>query len=252
LNAMNLVDLVLVFAGGMIGGSYGTLVGGNSLITIPLLIFLGLPPHVALGTDRVGVSGLTIAGWYKFHEKGWINYRIGWVTGLASLAGALLGANLVMEVPATLLRKVIALATLGGLALVALNPRLGLEEKDHLITKRQYQLGLLVAFLVGIYGGSFGVMAGTFSLYVILFVFKQTFLNGTATAKVSACMLAIAAATVFISKGAVHYPMAVAMFFGCATGSYFGAHYSDRIGNAWIRRLFIGIVLIMVIKLLIP
>jgi uncharacterized membrane protein YfcA len=46
--------------------------------------------------------------------------------------------------------------------------------------------------------------------------------------------------------------MAAAMFFGCAIGSYFGAHYSDRIGNVWIKRLFIVMVLIMAIKLLIP
>jgi uncharacterized membrane protein YfcA len=113
-------------------------------------------------------------------------------------------------------------------------------------------VGLGIAFLVGIYGGFFGIMAGTFALYVLLFIFKQSFLRGAATAKISSFMLTTTAAVVFAWKGAIHYRMAAAMFSGCAIGSYIGAHYSDRVGNVWIRRLFIGIVLIMVVKLLIP
>ncbi len=249
---MDWVSLSVVFAAGIVGGSFGTLVGGTSLITIPLLIFLGLPPHMALGTDRVGVAGLTLVGWYKFHEKGWINYKIGLATGLAALVGSFLGANLVMEVSVAFLKKVIALATLGGVALVTVNPKLGTEERDCPIPARLFWTGLGVSFLVGIYGGFFGVMAGTFALYVLLFVFRLSFLRGAATAKISAFMLTTTAAIVFAWKGAIHYPLAAAMFCGCAIGSYIGAHYSDRIGNVWIRRLFIAIVLIMVIKLLIP
>jgi uncharacterized membrane protein YfcA len=150
------------------------------------------------------------------------------------------------------LKKVIALATLGGVALVAVNPRLGTEEGDHPIPARRFWVGLGIAFLVGIYGGFFGIMAGTFALYVLLFIFKQSFLRGAATAKISSFMLATTAAVVFAWKGAIHYRMAAALFSGCAIGSYIGAHYSDRVGNVWIRRLFIAIVLVMVVKLLIP
>ncbi|MDI7258576.1 MAG: sulfite exporter TauE/SafE family protein [Thermodesulfobacteriota bacterium] len=242
---------MVVFVVGIIGGSYGTLVGGTSLITIPLFIFLGLPPHTAIGTDRLGISGLTIAGWYKFHEKGLIDYKIGLATGFAALVGSFLGANLVMEISVAILKKVVAIATLGGVILVAVQPNLGIDRRDHIITKPEYGMGLAATFLVGVYGGFYGAMAGTFSLYVLLFVFKRTFLEGTATLKISAFMMTTTAALVFASKGAIHYPMAAAMFSGCAIGSYFGAHYSDRIGNVWIKRIFIVMVLIMVIKLLI-
>jgi len=81
---MDLVSLLIVFVVGIIGGSYGTLVGGTSIITIPVLIFLGLPPHTAIGTDRLGIAGLTITGWYKFHEKGLINYPIALRLGVAA------------------------------------------------------------------------------------------------------------------------------------------------------------------------
>ncbi|NWF93867.1 MAG: sulfite exporter TauE/SafE family protein [Syntrophaceae bacterium] len=248
---MDLFSLSIVFIAGILGGCYGTLVGGTSLITIPVLIFLGLPPHTAIGTDRLGITGLTSVGWYKFHEKGWINYRIALVMGISALVGSFFGANLVLQISVALLRRVIAITTVLMLILVVVQPRLGVEKRDRIIRRREYGVGILISFIIGIYGGFYGAMAGTFLLYLSLFVFKQTFLEGTATLKLPSLMMTTVAAAVFASKGAIDYPLAAAMFLGCGIGSYFGAHYSDRIGNVWIKRLFILIVLIMAIKLLI-
>lgn len=237
---------------GILGGSYGALVGGTSLITIPVLIFLGLPPHTAIGTDRLGITGLTSMGWYKFHEKGLIHYRIALVMGVAALIGSFLGANLVLQISVALLRKIIAIVTVLILILVVGQPKLGVEKKDRIIKRYEYGIGIFISFIVGIYGGFYGAMAGTFLLYILLFIFKQTFLESTATLKLPSFMMTTMAALVFAIKGAIDYPMAAAMFLGCAIGAYVGAHYSDRIGNVWIKRLFILIILIMAIKLLIP
>lgn len=237
---------------GILGGSYGALVGGTSLITIPVLIFLGLPPHTAIGTDRLGITGLTSMGWYKFHEKGLIHYRIALVMGVAALIGSFLGANLVLQISVALLRKIIAIVTVLILILLVGQPKLGVEKKDRIIKRYEYGIGIFISFIVGIYGGFYGAMAGTFLLYILLFIFKQTFLESTATLKLPSFMMTTMAALVFAIKGAIDYPMAAAMFLGCAIGAYVGAHYSDRIGNVWIKRLFILIILIMAIKLLIP
>ena len=247
-----MLALLTIFVVGIIGGSYGTLVGGTSIITIPVLIFLGLPPHTAVGTDRLGVTGLVITGWYKFHEKGLIDYRIALIMGIPALIGSFLGANLVLEIPVALLKKIIAVVTVLILILVIAQPKLGVEKREHIIKKRAYGTSILISLGIGIYGGFYGAMAATLFLYVLLFIFKRTFLESTATLKPSSFMMTTMAATVFASKGAIHYPMAGAMFLGCAIGSYFGAHYSDRIGNVWIKRIFILIVLIMAIKLMIP
>ena len=249
---MDLVSLLIVFVAGIIASSFGTLVGGTSLITIPVLIFLGLPPYTAIGTDRLGISGLTSMGWYKFHEKGLINYPIALRMGVVALIGSFFGANLVLEISIALLKKILAITTGLLLILVVAQPKLGREKRDRPIKRHEYGAGMFVSFFIGIYGGFYGAMAGTFLLYVLLFIFKQTFLESTATLKIASLMMTTMAAVVFAIKGVIDYPLAAAMFMGCAIGSYFGAHYSDRIGNVWIRRLFIVIVLIMVIKLMIP
>ena len=249
---MDLSGLSIIFFASIIGGSFGTLVGGTSLLTIPVLIFLGLPPHTAIGTDRLGIAGLTTVGWYKFHQKGLIHYPISLWMGVAASIGSLLGANLALGISMGLLRKIIAIATVVIFIIVIAQPRLGLEKRKRGIKGRAYGTGIFISFVIGIYGGFYGAMAGTFLLYVLLFVFEKTFLEGAATLKLTSLMMTTVAAAVFASKGAIDYPMAAAMFLGCAIGSYIGAHYSDRIGNVWVKRLFIVIVLMMVVKLLIP
>jgi len=247
---MDPINLLIVFIAGIIGSSFGTLVGGTSLITIPLFISLGLPPHTAIGTDRLGISGLTIAGWYQFHKKGLIDYKIGLLMGVVGLIGSFLGANLVLKIEVSLLKKVIAMITFFILIILFLKPSIGIEERKSVLSTRQYSAGLFFNFLVGIYCGFYGAMAGTFMLYVLLFSFKQTFLEGTATVKICSLMMTTTAAIVFASKGSIDYTVAAVMFVGCAIGSYFGAQYADRIGNIWIRRMFIAIVLAMVVNLL--
>ena len=104
-----------------------------------------------------------------------------------------------------------------------------------------------IGFLVGFYGA----MGGTLLLYILILWFGQTFLESAGTQKIAAMMMNAMAAIVFGLNDAVSYYLAVSLFCGCFIGSYIGAHYSDRIGNVWIRRLFIILLVILIIKLLI-
>ncbi len=244
------LNFLIIFVAGVVASFYGTLVGGGSLITIPVLILLGLPPHTAIGTDRLGITGLGIAGWYKFHEKKMINYRIGLTIGIPTLLGSLLGATVVLKVDPALLKKIIAVTTGIVLIFAAVKQNIGIEKTQQTIGKREYLLGVFLSFLMGGYGGFYGPMASTFLLYLLIFLFGQTFLEGAATVKIAGAFMTSVAALVFALHGAINYPFAAALFVGCFLGSYLGAHYSDRIGNIWMKRVFIVVVLIMVIKLL--
>ena len=247
----DVTNLLIIFFAGLGSSLFGTLVGGSSLITIPVLIFLGLPPHSAIATDRMGITGIGIAGLYKFHQKGLVRYRIGFVTGIPILLGSFLGATLVMQINPLMLKKIIAAITVSLLALVAVKPRVGIEKAPRPLRTRDLLTGIILSFLVGIYGGFYGASAGTFVAYILILVFGQTFLESAATLKIGSIMMTATATLTFAYHGVIHYPLAMAMFVGCAIGSFAGAHYSDRIGNVWIKRLFIGVVFIMAIKLLI-
>jgi len=246
---VDILGPVIIFFAAAGASAFGTLIGGASLITIPTLIILGLSPHVAIGTDRFGVIGIGTAGLYEFHRKKMIDYRLSFLMALPTLLGAIVGANLVLAVPENLLLIIIVVTNVFCLVYLVLNPRIGLEAKDPGTSSLRYILGGVSCFVIGIYGGFYGAMAATFLAYVLIMGFGQTFIQTAANIKVASVCFTTSAAVVFVLNGSVDLPLGLAMFCGCLCGSYLGAHFSDRIGNLWIKRFFIAVLIVMIVKM---
>jgi len=248
-NIMDIVNLIIIFFTGVFTGAFGTLIGGASLITIPLFIVLGLPPHTAIGTDRFGIMGIGWAGLYKFHRKKMIDYRLGFTLAVPTFLGSILGANLVLTIPESTLRIIIILTNVLCLIYMVLNPGLGLKGKEHKTEGSKYWMGGALCFVIGVYGGFYGAMAATFIVYVLIMWYGQTLVQSAANVKVSSIFMTTSAAVVFAMNGAIDYPFGIALFVGSLCGSYMGAHYAERIGNLRIKRFFIFLLIIMIIKM---
>lgn len=249
---MDLTQLITLFGASLVCSTFGTLVGGSSLITIPLLILMGLPPHTAVGTDRLGTSGIALAGLYSFHRKGMVSYRLAFIVGIPCLVGGFIGANLALQISAELLKTFIVVLTIILLIVVVANSKLGVATVEPMrpLSTGKYVLGGFLSLLSGIYGGFYGAGMATLMSYIMILVFRQTFLESAANTKVAGIMMSVTSAATYAYHGAIHLPLAMAMFAGSCIGSYVSAQYSDRIGNVWIKRIFIGVALIMAIKLL--
>ena len=246
---MNIISLIIIFTASAAASAFGTLIGGTSLITIPLLIVLGLPPHAAIGTDRFGVMGIGWAGLYKFHHKKFIDYRLSFLLALPTFVGTIIGANAVFSISEKVLKIIIIATNVACLLYLVLNPGLGLEKKERASGTFKYWFGGLLCFAIGFYGGFYGAMAATLLAYVLIMWFGQTFIQSAANVKVASIFMTTSAAAVFLLKGAIDYPLALAMFAGCLSGSYLGAHFSDRIGNLWIKRIFMLVLAVMILKM---
>lgn len=248
---MDSIHMLIMFGISIITGSWGTLVGGGGLVTIPALILLGLPPHTAIGTNLSGMIGVAGAGWYKFHKKRMVDYKIGFLIGVPAAVGAILGANLVLQINEEVLRRAIAILTILILVfMVVVKPKVGMEKSSSIVRNYEYLLGAVMSFFLGIYGGFYGPGTATFLSYILILLFRQTFLESAATVKIAVLFVTTLAALIFAINGAVDYYLASAMFIGGFIGSYIGVHYSDRIGNVWIKRLFIVVVLLMATKMI--
>lgn len=244
------ITLLVVFLVGVISASFGTLVGGGTLLTIPTLIFLGLSPESAITTNRFGANGLIIAGLYEFNKQRMVDYKIGFILCIPALLGSFLGAITVLQVNALILKYLIVIITIFILAFIIFKPKIGIEKTKPFIKKTDYLSGIALSFLIGINSGLYGAGSGTFLSYVLILLFGQTFLESAATRKIPTLFSSLIATLIFILASAIIYPIGISLFIGNLIGSYIGAHYSDKIGNVWIKRLFIVIVLIMVIKLI--
>jgi uncharacterized protein len=247
---MDIYYLIIMFFVGVVAAAFGTLIGGSSIVTIPTLILLGLPPHTAIGTDRFGIIGVGISGWYKFHKKKLINYRIGLIVAIPVLFGTAIGANLVLQISEDILKYVIAITNVILVALLLFKRDMGVEKRKTAIKKKEYAVGASLSFMNGIYGGFYGAMAGTFSIYILIGWFRQTFIQSAATQKIGSIFMTVTAATIFALNDAVDYPLGLAMLAGCLVGSYLGAHYAERIGNVWVKRMFVVFIIVAIAKMI--
>ncbi len=247
---MDALNFFIILAVGMVGGFFNVYAGAGSLLTIPVLIFLGLPPHAAIATNRLGVTGSDIAGWYEFHVKRMINYRESVALALPALIGAIAGANLVLEVEPALLKKIIALVTLLVLVLVMLNPDIGIKKRESQNKRDNYITAVIASLAVGVYGGFYGAGAGTFLFYILILCFDETFIESAGTHEPANLAFSLTAVIVFAINGVINYTWAVPLFIGSFSGAFLSAYYSDKISNAWLKKLFMTVVIIAVIKLL--
>lgn len=247
---MEYVLILIVFVMGAFVSSFGTLIGGGAFIVIPALIFMGLPPHVAIGTNKVGALGLFIGGWYAFSRKGVIDYKLGWLMVPPGILGSIIGSLLVFELNETILKQVIAILTIGILLVIFFQPDLGVKHIKEKITRKEYVAGFILFFFIYVYMGFYGAGAGTFLVYVLILLFGQTFIESAATNKIASLASMIISVSVFVINGAINYQLGLALFSGCMVGSYLGGQFSDKIGNVWIKRAFFALVLFLSIKLL--
>lgn len=248
---MEIFSFIIIFITGMAGGFFNVFVGGGSLLTIPVLILLGLPPHTAIATNRLGVTGSDIAGWYGFHKKDMINYRAALILAVPALSGAVIGANLMLDINEAILKKVVAAVTFAILLLITFRPETGILHSHKKIKGIRILFAVLAGFIVGIYGGFYGAGAGTFLFYILILCFGETFIGSAGTHAPANLAFSVTAAVIFAWNGVIDYIWALPLFIGSFAGSYLSAYHSEKIRNIWLKRLFIAVVLILVVKLLI-
>lgn len=248
---MDIITLALVTILGFVGGIFGTLVGGYALLIVPALIFLGLSPQEAIATDKIASLAMVVTGWSVFHKKKLINYKIAGFTAFFGMLGAVIGTLLLLEAGTDLLKKIISVATILLLFVIMLKKDAGTARIEKNIGRREWALGAILSFAIGIYGGFYGGGFATLQTYVLILLFGQTFIEAAGTRKILGFLVILVPAIILGLNGKIVYSVGLPLLVASSLGAYIGAQYSTKLGNVWIKRMFFAVVLAMAIKLLV-
>ena len=245
---MEIYKLVATFFVGLLVSFVGSMAGSAGLVTIPFLIFMGLPPHIAIATHRVGAVGLQIGALIRFIKSTEIAWN--YIAGFSILAvlAAPLGSFLLIETDQDVLTHIIVGIMLLVLLLMVFNKDIGLENRE--VSKRRKTAGHLVYFFVLIWQAFFGGGTATLYFYVMMYFFGMSINRANATVKIPGLFLGAVTLIIFITNDMVNWSYGLAMFAGMIIGGYIGIHTALKKGNAWVRTLFMIIVLASALKLL--
>jgi uncharacterized membrane protein YfcA len=242
--------LVLLSLAGFAGGFVGSQVGGGALITMPALLFLGVPPVLAIGTGILPgwlTNVVAVAKYWRGHR---IHPRVVLpLSGIASL-GSFLGARLVLNVEPRTLSRIVAAFFLGLLVLLFKRPSPDRAARDGKPSSKVFFVASVLSFALGIYGGFFSVGVTTFFIFMFVLWLGRDLTQGIADSVLITAVLLIPALFVFIREGNVRYDLAIPLAVTSMAGSYAGAHTALRLGDRWLRWLLAAFVTALVIKLI--
>lgn len=246
---MHWYSYLIVVGIGIVAGFINTLAGGGSALTLPFLIFLGLPANVANGTNRISILFQTLTAVYSFHRKKALDTHSGLMPGAASLAGALAGALVAVSLNERLMREIIGITLIIMLLLVIFKPELWVRSKVGHIPARPVWLGFLIFLFIGFYGGV--VQAGVGFFLLAGFVLFQGFDLVKANALKVLMVLIYTPVTliVFMANHQVDYWLGLLLAAGSSFGAWLGVKTAIKAGNEAVRWILILALSVSVIKL---
>ena len=241
----------LAILAGVLAGVINTLAGSGSLITLPTLIFLGLPANLANATNRVGVTVQNVVGITTFRREGRLGFGgAGWLIGPAVL-GSIVGAWLASSLNAEVMNSVIGVVMVVMLGIILFDPRRWLRETSVVPPGRPGPGILALFFALGVYGGFIQAGVGVFLLAAMVLGVGYNLVEANAIKLVIVLGLTFTALVVFVSRGQIHWGLGGLMAAGQSLGAWLAARFASRNKNAnlWIRRLLIAVVSVSIWKL---
>ena len=236
-----------VFAAGLGAGFLNVMAGGGSLITLPILIFMGLPVPVANGTNRFAILVQNIAALASFRQQGYDAMRSGAAFALTTIPGAIAGAFAAIHVAEGLFRAILAgVLALSVVGLLLPGRPLGAKPQT---SGRARGLAFLAFFAVGFYGGFIQASVGFLIILVLHRILHMGLVQANTHKVLIVLVFSLPALAVFIVTGNVAWSTAAVLAVGNALGGVVGARVSVRGGERPIR-VVIGVALtIMAVRL---
>ncbi len=233
---------------GAVAGFLNIMAGGGSLLTLPFLIFLGLPPVMANGTNRVAILVQNVFAVARFHQFQVIPKGIILVVAGPAVFGAVLGAQIAVDIDELLFKRLLAMIMVLVIALTFFGPT-HKEFKDEMVFGLRRKLILGGAFfLIGIYGGF--IQGGIGFLIITALTLVGYDLVKTNALKVLVVLVFTPfALAIFVANGQVDWAMGMVLAVGNATGAWLATRVVVEKGHGFIRWFVMAAVAVFAVKL---
>ncbi len=246
---LTLFQYLFLFFGAGLSGLVDSIAGGGGIISIPLLLSAGIPPHAAIATNKLQASFGSFTSMMRYRHSGLFTFRKVIPGIICTAAGAVTGAVLIQRVNADALARVIPFVLAGLLIYTIASPKLGAEDTPARVPENI--LFLCLGLLLGFYDGFFGPGTGSFWTLALASLAGYNLKRATATTKVMNFTSNGISLAVFLFAGRVIILVGLVMGAGQLMGAWIGSHLVITRGTRFVRIFFIAVVSATIIDLLI-
>ena len=241
---------LLLFLVGLFAGTLNVIAGGGSLLTLPVLIFLGLPPTVANGTNRIAILVQNVGASWSFNRRGLISKDWLLLAVPPALLGALLGTFAAVRIGDLEFQRILAVILVGAAGWMLWNPSVPPLEQGTELPAGARRWGFIAAFfLVGVYGGFIQAGIG----FLILAVASAAGFNliRSNALKVTLVLVYIPVTlAIFTWGGKVDWVMGFTLAAGNFLGGLAGVRLQILKGHKWVRSVVTVTIILFALRLL--
>jgi len=247
---MELWQGLTLFLIGGIAGFINVMAGGGSLLTVPVMVFMGVPGPAANGTNRIAILAQNIAATATFFKKGYADFRLSMTLSLCAIPGAIAGAYVGTRLEGVWFNRVLAFIMLGVMLIMAFREDNYGSTRDAGDKPRNLITGHLLMVVAGCYGGFIQLGVGfilmavlnrVMGLNLVLVNMHKTFIIMSYT---------LAALIVFAVRVEILGMMGICLAAGNSIGGWLGATFTISKGEKAIKIVLNIVITIFIIKLL--
>jgi len=246
---MEWYNYIIVVGVGIAAGIINTLAAGGSLLTLPVLMALGLPPNMANGTNRIAILLQNVVGVGSFHQKKIMDFGSGFRVAIPAALGAIAGAFIAVNLNDQAMKLAIAGVMVVVFLLILLKPNRWIQShEEH--PPISYGWQVLIFFVIGIYGGFIQAGVGFFLLTGLVLGSGFELVKANALKLFVILLYTPVALLIFFIHGDVHLWMGLLLAVGNMTGAWIGTTMAVKRGAVFIRYFVLVAIIVATVHLI--
>jgi uncharacterized membrane protein YfcA len=234
---------------GVVAGWLNVMAGGGSLLTVPVMLFMGVPGPVANGTNRIAILAQNITAVTAFRRRGYSDFKLGMSLAAAASVGAVGGASVGVHLEGEWFDRVLALVMIGVMLLMATGHEKVKPSGGDAIAKNLVA-GHLLMIVAGFWGGFIQVGVGFILMPILHRVLGLDLVHVNMYKVFVILIYTIVALFVFASQLELLWWTGLGLAVGNSIGGWIGAHTTISHGEVLIRRVLYLALSVFIIKLL--
>ena len=246
---MSLSTLILLIILFFVTSIVGVVTGSNSLITVPVMFQFGIDEKVAVATNMFGLTFMSIGGTIPFVRQGRIDYRKVSPLIVLTIVSSALGAVLVGLITNQSLKLLVSIGMI-TVVIFTLVKRDAATATDDSVSRGAFLITSILTFLLGVYGGLYSGGYVTMLTAAYVAFFGMSFTEAVGSTKLINVFSSLVATIIFMWQGLVDYKLGIILAVTMFAGAYIGAHYAAKMNEVWLKRIFLGTVFLLAVKML--
>ncbi|MDA8441382.1 MAG: TSUP family transporter [Peptococcaceae bacterium] len=242
-------NITVISVLGFLAAAVDAIAGGGGLISLPALLFVGVPPHMALGTNKFASTCASLNSSVTYARSGKTYLPLVKWQIIFTFFGAVLGVISVLALSSDFLNKAVLIMILAVGIYTLARKNLGMHDNFQGLTSRKIAIGCCFALLLGFYDGFFGPGTGSFLIFCFITIYGFDFLSASANAKALNFTSNLAALILFAWNGKIVFSFGIPMALAMILGSVCGTKLAIKQGAKLVKPIFVTMSLLVAAKL---